>query len=104
MLGARTKDYTLVAGRELIAIYEAPILDRPPPYRRVFCRCCGSWVPDPETSGAWIEIPAGLLDTDPQVRPDKHIYIEHAPAWLDIPDDAPRMTRSELAAWRRGER
>ena len=41
-LGVRTEDFRLVAGRELIAAYEAPILEHPPAYRTAFCTRCGS--------------------------------------------------------------
>src|SRR5215813_12303089 len=61
MLGVRTRDFRLVGGRDSIGVYEAPLLDAPPPYRKAFCRRCGSPVPEPEPAGEWFEIPAGLL-------------------------------------------
>src|SRR5437867_12620161 len=64
-LGVRTEDFRLLAGQELITTYEAPILERPPPYRTSFCSRCGSPVPNPEPGSAWFEVPAGLLDGDP---------------------------------------
>src|SRR5690242_6631069 len=73
MVGVQTEGFRFVAGRELVATYDAPLLHAPPPYRTAFCRRCGSPVPDPAPAGEWFEIPAGLLDDDPGVRPDRHI-------------------------------
>ena len=101
MLGVNRADFRLLAGAELIVDYEAPIIERPPPYRTSFCRRCGSPVPNPDPAAEWFEIPAGLLDGDPELRPDKHIFVELAPAWSTIADDIPRFTKRELIEWRR---
>src|SRR6185295_8013045 len=85
-LGVRTADYRLLQGKELIASYDAPLLEAPPPYRVFFCRRCGSPTPDPEPSGSWFEIPAGLLDDDPALRPDRHIYVDRKAPWYEIRD------------------
>lgn len=99
-LGVRTEDFRLLAGRELIHSYEAPILERPPAYRKSFCSRCGSPVPDPAST--WFEIPAGLLDDDPGARPDRHIFIELRAPWFEIADDLPQLTKQALAELRRG--
>lgn len=101
-LGIRTSDYRMLAGEELIRVYEAPILNEPPAYRCHFCSRCGSPVPDPHPAGDWFEIPAGLLDGDPGIRPDKHIFVELLPAWDRIDDDLPQLTVRELARQRLG--
>jgi hypothetical protein len=101
MLGVRTGDFRWLAGRELVASFEAPLLVAPPPYRTSFCRRCGSRVPDPKPAGDWFEIPAGLLDDDPGLRPDKHIFVELKAPWDEIADALPRLDRAGLVAWRR---
>ena len=101
-LGVRTADYRLLTGSDLIATYEAPILREPPPYRASFCRRCGSPVPDPEPGSTWFEIPAGALDGDPQLKPDKHIFVEHKPAWDEITDALPQYDLPALVKLRRG--
>jgi len=103
-VGVRVDEYRLLTGRELIASYDAPILERPPAYRVFFCTRCGSMVPEPEPSGEWFEIPAGLLEGDPSVRPDKHIFAELEPAWLEIAARLPRLTKAELIELRLGRR
>jgi hypothetical protein len=100
-LGVRRDEYRMTAGRELVGCYSAPILRRPPAYRVFFCTRCGSPVPDPAPETEWFEIPAGLLEDDPGCRPDKHIFVEHAPAWLEAGTDLPRFTEPELAEHRR---
>jgi hypothetical protein len=101
MLGVRTADYRLLQGAELIARYDAPILDRPPAYRVSFCSRCGSPVPDPPPDEEWFEIPAGLLDDDPRLAPDKHIFVELTAPWYTIADRLPRFTKAQLIEWRR---
>jgi len=101
MVGVEAADYRLLAGAELIASYDAPILRAPPPYRASFCRRCGSPVPNPEPGADWFEIPAGLLDGDLGARPDKHIFVELQPPWSETTDSLPRLTLAELRDWRR---
>ena len=100
-LGAEAADYRLLAGGDLIQSYDAPILRAPPAYRSSFCRRCGSPVPNPPLGADWFEIPAGLLEGDPGLAPDKHIYVEHRAPWFEIADALPRFTEAELALWRR---
>jgi hypothetical protein len=100
MIVVRTSDLRYVDGRDLVATYEAPLLERPPPYRASFCRRCGSPVPDPEPAGEWLEIPAGSLDGDPGLRPDKHIFVELNAPWHEITDALPRFDKPALRAQR----
>ena len=101
MVGVRTQDFRLLRGADLIATYEAPIIESPPPYRASFCTRCGSPVPNPEPGVEWFEIPAGVLDDDPHVRPDKHIFVELQAPWFAISDDLPRLTKAQLVRARR---
>ncbi len=96
MIGVRTADFRLLQGRELIATYDAPLLEQPPAYRTVFCRRCGSPLPVPEPQGEWFEIPAGAFDDDPQVRPDKHIFVELRAPWFEITDKLPQYDKPAL--------
>ena len=75
-----------------------------PPYRASFCRRCGSPVPDPPPDSEWFEIPAGLLDGDPGLRPDKHILVELRAPWYEITDSLPRFDRARLRALRNDRR
>lgn len=100
-LGVRADNFRFVCGKELIRSYEAPILEEPPAYKVSFCGRCGSPVPDPPPGADWFEIPAGLLDDDPRLRPDKHIFVDRKSAWHPITDALPQLTKAELIALRR---
>lgn len=95
-LGVRRDELRLLGGRSLIRSYEAPVLDSPPPYRVCFCSRCGSAVPDPDATGDWVEIPAGLLDDDPGLRPDKHIFVELKAPWFTVADELPQLDKEAL--------
>ena len=97
-LYVRIEDFQLVEGSELMTTYEAPILREPPAYRASFCSRCGSPVPNPDPApprtrgrSGLLEIPAGLLDDDPGVKPDKHIFVEVKSPWFEITDDLPQL-------------
>ena len=99
-LGVRVHDFRLLSGAELMQSYEAPIRERPPPFRTTFCSRCGSPVPNPPADADWFEIPAGLLDDDPILRPDKHIFVECKSPWFSISDSLPQLTKPDLVALR----
>jgi hypothetical protein len=99
-VGVRRVDFRITAGQDLVAHYDAPIIDKPPPYRVFFCTRCGSPVPDPAPADEWFEIPAGLLDDDPAIRPDKHIFVELKAPWFDISDALPQFDAISLARFR----
>ncbi len=99
-VGVRTEDFRLIEGRDLISSYKAPILREPPAYQVSFCKRCGSPVPDPDPDSEWFEVPAGLLDDDPGIKPDKHIFIEVKAPWFDITDKLPQYDLPALAELR----
>jgi hypothetical protein len=102
MVRVLTSEFKLLSGRELIKSYDAPVLYRPPPYRSSFCGECGSPVPQADPAGESLEIPAGLLDTDPEIKPDKHILVEFVPPWDRISDGLPQYDVSKLVLERYG--
>jgi hypothetical protein len=103
MIGVNTKDYRFLTGKELVRTYAAPILYSPPAYHSTICASCGCSVPLPNPEGDWVEIPAGLFDDDPGVKPDKHIFVELTPAWDEITDGLPQYTLAELYKFRTGK-
>lgn len=95
-LGVRAEAFHWLTGRADVRTFEAPLREQAPAYRRCFCPTCGSPVPDPEAPGDRIELPAGLLEDDPRVRPDRHIFVEHRAPWYEIGDDLPRLDAATL--------
>ena len=53
-------------------------------------------MPNPEPNSEWCEIPAGLLDDDPQMKPDKHIFVELKAPWFEIADKLPQYDHPKL--------
>ena len=103
MVGVKTEDLRLLQGKELITTYDAPLLESPPPYRTSFCSRCGSPVPDPDLQLSWFEVPAGLLENDPGLRPDKHIFIELKAPWFEVTDALPQFDKQRLLNLRRSQ-
>lgn len=50
-------------------------------FATAFCKNCGSSLPWLSKSGKVVIIPAGTLDEDPGIRPDKNIFCASRPAW-----------------------
>lgn len=102
MITAKASEYRLNTGAELIRQYTAPILNQPPAYKAYFCGNCGSPVPSPEPAQDFVEIPAGLFDSDPGVQPDKHIFVDFMPSWNVIRDNLPQFDLRKLIKHRFG--
>jgi hypothetical protein len=100
-LGVDRADFRLTQGGELIKTFEAPLRESPPAYRTHFCGRCGSPVPDATGDLALLEVPAGLLDDDPQRRPDRHICVEVKSHWFSIADNLPQLDRRALIKLRK---
>jgi hypothetical protein len=96
----KREDFALVRGGDLIRTFEAPVREAPPAYRTNFCARCGSPVPNPFDESEHVEVPAGLLDDDPRIRPDRHIFVDLKSSWFNIADDLPQLDRSALARLR----
>jgi hypothetical protein len=96
----RRENFTLLQGIELIKSYDAPILESPPAYRACFCGRCGSPVPDPNSTLDLLEVPAGLLDDDPVIRPARHIFVEAKAAWFSILDGLPQFDKAAIRRFR----
>jgi len=95
-VGLRTEDFSLLQGQAFIRTYAAPILYSPPAYLAHFCSKCGSPVPVAPKDGELMEIPLGIFDDDPGVKPDKHIFVEFVPAWDKISDNLPQYKIQDL--------
>ena len=74
-----------VAGAELLKEWEST-----PGIRRCFCGRCGSPIlkrtdARPEN----IRLRLGTLDTDPGIKPFRHIFVASKAAWTEITDNLP---------------
>ncbi|QEI08758.1 GFA family protein [Pigmentiphaga aceris] len=85
--GVAVKDFHLLEGEALLTFYASS-----PGTYRVFCKVCGSPVLSrfddyPDVYG----LPLGLLDDDPELRPQMHVHTASKAAWHTIADDLPQF-------------
>ena len=78
--------FRFVAGEDLLKQWESS-----PGKRRCFCGQCGSQIlkrndAHPES----IRLRLGTLDTDPGIKPARHIYVGSKAPWVDITDGLPQ--------------
>jgi hypothetical protein len=78
--------FRFVAGEGLMKAWESS-----PGKRRCFCGRCGSPIlkrndAHPET----LRLRLGTLDTDPGIKPSKHIYVGSKAPWVEIADSLPQ--------------
>jgi hypothetical protein len=89
----RVEDFRWLQGEELVSYYESS-----PGFHRGFCSRCGSPIvkrPAPNYARAAIRgtdlgVPLGILDGDPGVRPERHIFVGSKAPWFEITDDLPQ--------------
>lgn len=82
---AESVSVSWTAGETLLERYEVPVAKR---FATVFCRRCGSPMPRISHDGRIAVIPAGSLDGDPGLRPERRIFIDSRVAW-SCSDDLP---------------
>jgi hypothetical protein len=89
-------DFRWIQGEELVQFYESS-----PDFRRGFCSRCGSPIlnqPGPNSRNARIHqqaapelgIPLAILDGEPPVRPQCHVFVGSKAPWYEITDDLPQ--------------
>jgi len=78
-----------IQGSEKVRIYEAPLLDSPPAYRRSFCDTCGSPLPAEIVGSGFVNLNPGVLDDDPGTREFRHAFVEQKASWHTITDGLP---------------
>ena len=73
-----------VCGQSLVRTYEAPVRKTPLGYRRTFCTVW--WRAGADSGSGIIRVPAGTLDGDPGIRPQRHIFVDFKAPWFEITD------------------
>ncbi len=89
----RATGVSFLRGQEYVQTFKSS-----PEFERAFCGECGSVLPEPsisesadgnEQDGVFY-VPAGLLDSDPEIRPESHIFCESKSEAYTIHDDLPQ--------------
>jgi hypothetical protein len=78
-----------VKGLERRRVYEAPLLNTPPAYRRAFCDTCGSPLPIEIPGTGFAILNPGVLDDDPKTREFRHAFVGQKAPWQPISDGLP---------------
>jgi hypothetical protein len=76
-----------IKGEELVKRFDYPG-DRS--FTKVFCMECGSGLPFLNESKTTLFVPAGSLDCDPIIRPNKNIFWGDKSLWYEEGIEAPR--------------
>lgn len=76
-----------LSGEENIKRYMLPEAER---FGKCFCTECGSAVPMVSPDGKRLLIPAGTLESDPEIRPDAVIFWADRAEWYDDAQNANR--------------
>ena len=74
---------TFVEGEDNLVSYKVPEAEV---FEQVFCRTCGSLMPEsyPQIGQACVSL--GALDSDPKRSGDDNIFVAYAAPWTEIPD------------------
>ncbi len=76
------------AGEDAVLRFELPTAER---WCNAFCRHCGSAAPWRTRNGKFAIVPAGSLDDDPQLRPERNIHVASGAAWYRPAADLPHF-------------
>jgi len=82
--------FAFVSGEDSLTFYEAPLLEKPPAYRRAFCSTCGSPMPHRLEGLPYVFLNPGVLDDDPVSRPFRHAFTGQKACWHEIVDSLPQ--------------
>lgn len=86
-----------LSGVESIRRYQVPEARS---FSKGFCSRCGSALPYVSRNGAHLVVPAGVLDEDPGIVPDRQIFWASRACWYEGGLPAPRFAEYPPAGWR----
>ena len=94
-VSVNVSDFKFLSGEELLTFYESS-----PGERRSFCSICGATIITkfdqfPDVYGFAL----GTLDTDPEIKIERHIFTKYKAPWFEITDNIPQieeLTDTEL--------
>ena len=67
-----------VAGLDNVTVYEHPERE----FAKSFCKICGSGVPFLDKGKTTLIVPAGSLDTAPDIEPQANIFVSEQAHWF----------------------
>jgi len=78
------------SGEHLLSHYKVPDAKR---FATTFCSSCGSLLPRVAPDNSIAVIPAGTLDKDPGIEPERRIFAGSSAAWSCAMDDLPAFEK-----------
>ena len=84
---AKPANVNWISGSEYVRRFDYPGKRS---FSKVFCSICGSGLPFLNEKGNILFIPAGSLDHDPNIRPDKNIFWSDRAQWYEAGITAPK--------------
>jgi hypothetical protein len=91
----RMDQFQWMRGQELLREYKLPEARF---YTTSFCSQCGAGLPRVSRERELVVIPAGGLDTDPPLSPQRHIFTHYKAPWFEITDATPQFAEAPPAA------
>ena len=88
-------DFRWTRGLERVREYKLPEARF---HTTAFCGKCGGAVPRVSSERGIVVIPAGTVDSDPPIRPQRHIFTNYKAAWFEITDSLPQFTEAPPVA------
>jgi hypothetical protein len=74
----RPDQLSWLAGEDRLGRYELPEAKA---FANCFCTRCGSPLPWVTNNGKWVVVPAGSLNEDPEIRPERNIHWASRAPW-----------------------
>jgi hypothetical protein len=87
----KASQFRWTRGSEWLAEYKLPEARF---YTTSFCRQCGGAMPKVAVERGVVVIPAGSLDTDLPMRPQRHIFTNYKASWFEITDSLPQFAEA----------
>jgi hypothetical protein len=85
----QTKDWKTISGAEFIKFYESS----PGEYKGFCSECSSSLFTKFDRHPDVLGFPLGTLDTDPGIKPGRHVFVNSKAPWFDITDQLPQHTK-----------
>jgi hypothetical protein len=86
-LFSSTATIAWLSGQDRIKTYQLPATR----HIKSFCAECGSALPNVQSNGALLVVPAGSLDSAIDIRPRAHIYFASRAEWDARLEDVPKI-------------
>jgi hypothetical protein len=91
---ARLDGFRWIRGAEAVKVYDAPLRERPPRYRHVFCDTCGSPLPICREEFGFVEVPVGTLTDGANSPLAYEIFTAQRLPWVSALGHVPQFTRA----------